>query len=86
MPEVHAHYSHMAQPKKFMMSPQGNKYKGTTPSLPRALGYLESDIKVVHVWQFSRATDTTDNWEKLCLLLAVLPLKIFLEPLYLQLH
>ena len=34
-----------------------------------------------HVWQFPRATDMTDNWEKLCLLLCYL-LKFFLEPLY----
>ena len=37
-----------------------------------------------HVWQFQRATDMTDDWEKLRLLLAVFPLKnFFLEPLYL---
>ena len=63
-------------------SPLGNRTAGrTTPSLPSALGYIVRYQGCTHVWQFPRATDMTDNWEKLCLLLCYL-LKFFLEPLY----
>ena len=67
-------------------SPLGNKYKGQLAEPLTACqapwGTLHQIYQgCTHVWQFPRATDMTDNWENLCLLLCYL-LKFFLEPLY----
>ena len=58
-------------------SPLGNTDGRTTPSLPRALGYVASDIKA---FGSSQELCAETDWEKLCLLLLIFA---DLEPLYL---